>query len=70
VIAGEAFVPEFLQQDAQPRRLAEAVGSLLEGPDGALQRERLAKVRERLGDGGAARRTAAIAHEMLGPGAA
>lgn len=65
VIADREIVPEFLQQDARPEALAEAVGALLDGPGGARQRSDLAIVRERLGDGGAARRTAAIAHEML-----
>lgn len=68
VIAGREIVPEFLQQEARPEALAEAVGSLLDGPGGARQRSDLAIVRERLGDGGAARHTAAIAHEMLGSG--
>ena len=65
VIAGEPIVPEFLQERAEPEALAEAVLALLRGPAGGLQRKQLARVRERLGDGAAARRTAAIAHEML-----
>ncbi|MGH0032500.1 MAG: lipid-A-disaccharide synthase [Myxococcota bacterium] len=65
VIAGEPIVPEFLQQDARPEALADAVLALVDGPAGRGQREALAKVRERLGDGAAARHTAAIANEML-----
>jgi lipid-A-disaccharide synthase len=65
VIAGREIVPEFLQQDARPEDLADALQALLEGPAGERQRSQLAAVRERLGEGGAARRTAAIAHEML-----
>ena len=61
----EPIVPEFLQERAEPEALAEAVLALLRGPAGGLQRKQLARVRERLGDGAAARRTAAIAHEML-----
>jgi lipid-A-disaccharide synthase len=64
LIAGEPVVPELLQEDARPERLAAAVRELL-GSAGAAQRRRLAEVRERLGGGGAARRVAAIAKEMI-----
>jgi lipid-A-disaccharide synthase len=64
LIAGEPVVPELLQEDARPERLAAAVRELL-GSAGAAQRRRLAEVRERLGGGGAARRVAAIATEMI-----
>ena len=65
VIAGEALVPEFLQEDATPEALAGALQALLRGEARARQLEGLARVRERLGDGAAARRTAAIADELL-----
>jgi lipid-A-disaccharide synthase len=64
LIAGEPVVPELIQEDARPERLAAAVGELL-GPAGDAQRLRLAEVRERLGGGGAARRVAEIAREMI-----
>jgi len=65
LVAGEPVVPEFLQQEARPERIAAALAELLEGPAGALQRSRLAALREQLGGGGAARRAAAIAEEMV-----
>lgn len=66
LIADAPVVPEFLQEDARPEAIAEALEQLLDGPAAALQRDRLAAVRARLGTGGAARRAAAIAEEMLG----
>ena len=65
LIAEEAIVPEFLQDDAVPSRLADALGSLLSGPARELQLARLADVREALGPGGAADRACRIAEEML-----
>jgi lipid-A-disaccharide synthase len=65
LIAGEPVVPELIQEDARPERLAAALRELL-GPAGQAQRLRLAEVRERLGGGGTARRVAAIAREMIG----
>jgi len=64
LIAGSAIVPEFLQEDAQPARVAEALLGLLSGPARETQLAALARVRERLGAGGAAARAAAIAEEM------
>jgi lipid-A-disaccharide synthase len=65
LIAGEPVVPELLQEDARPERIAAALRELLAGRAGAAQRRRLAELRARLGGGGAARRTAEIAEEML-----
>jgi lipid-A-disaccharide synthase len=65
LIAEEAIVPEFLQDDAVPSRLADALGSLLSGPARELQLARLADVRKALGSGGAADRACRIAEEML-----
>ena len=66
LIAGEALVPEFLQEAAQPERIAATLQSLLRGPEGEAQRSAFAAVRDRLGEGGAALRAADIAMEMLG----
>lgn len=66
LIADAPVVPEFLQGAAQPEAIAGALAQLLDGPAADLQRSRLASVRARLGAGGAARRAAAIAEEMLG----
>jgi len=64
LIVGAPVVPEFLQGEAQPERIALALAELLEGPARELQLAQLARVRERLGSGGAAERAAAIAEEM------
>jgi lipid-A-disaccharide synthase len=66
LIAGAPVVPELVQEQATPARVAAAAAELLSGPAGAAQRRRLAELRERLGGGGAARRGAEIAREMLG----
>jgi lipid-A-disaccharide synthase len=65
LIAREAVVLEFLQQAADPERVADAVAELLGGPARSAQLARLAELRARLGCGGAARRTAEIAEEMM-----
>jgi lipid-A-disaccharide synthase len=70
LIADAPIVPEFLQEQADPERLAVALAALLRGPAGALQKSRLAIVSERLGTGGAAQRAAAIACEMIDGGSA
>lgn len=65
LIADAPVVPEFLQEQARPEAIAEALALLLEGPAAERQRSQLAAVRARLGRGGAAARTAQIAEEML-----
>jgi len=65
LVAGAPVVPEFLQDEARPEPVAEAVVALLAGPARELALARLARVRERLGAGGAAEATARIAEEML-----
>jgi lipid-A-disaccharide synthase len=64
LIAGRTVVPEFLQEDADPDRIAEALLRLLAGPVREAQLAALAGVREALGGGGAAARAARIAEEM------
>jgi lipid-A-disaccharide synthase len=64
LIAGRAVVPEFLQEDAEPARIAEALLGLLAGPAREAQLAALASLREALGGGGAAARAAGIAEEM------
>jgi len=64
LIAGRTIVPEFLQEDADPARVADALLALLRGPERALQLAAFAEVRSALGAGGAAARAAAIAEEM------
>jgi len=68
LIAGERIVPEFLQEEAEPARVAAALEELF--PDGAArsrQLDGLARVRERLGPAGATGRVCNMAEEMLGP---
>jgi lipid-A-disaccharide synthase len=65
LIARERIVPELLQEDAQPQRIAEALHALLAGPARTQQLAGLARVRAALGGGGAAERTAAIVRDML-----
>jgi lipid-A-disaccharide synthase len=65
LIAGRPVVPELLQEDADPQRLAEALLELLAGPARERQLAALAGVRDALGGGGAAERAAAIAEEMV-----
>jgi lipid-A-disaccharide synthase len=64
LILGAPVVPEFIQEAAQPERLALALIELLGGPAREVQLAQLASVRQRLGSGGAAERAAAIAEEM------
>ena len=66
LIAGASIVPELLQGEAQPRRIAAAVIELLEGPARDRQLAALADVCKQLGGGGAALRASLIAEEMIG----
>ncbi len=65
LIAGERIVPELLQGEARPARIADALLAPLSGPARERQLERFAGLRSAL-RGGAAERTAAIAREMIG----
>jgi lipid-A-disaccharide synthase len=65
LIAGTSVVPEFLQAEAVPARIADATGALRDGPARAAQLRALADLRARLGPVGAAERVADIAEEML-----
>jgi lipid-A-disaccharide synthase len=65
LIADEEIVPELLQDDAVPERIAEAVLAHLDGPEREHQLEGFAEVRRRLGEPGASQRAAAIAEEMI-----
>jgi lipid-A-disaccharide synthase len=66
LVAGEAVVPELIQRDANPRRLADEALSILEDDRTREQmREKLRGIKNALGIGGASKRTAEIAVEMI-----
>jgi lipid-A-disaccharide synthase len=67
LVAGRGVVDEVLQRHVNPAALARRVAPLLDGKDPSTlaQRDGLRLVRERLGGGGAARRVASIAAELL-----
>lgn len=67
VIAGEDVVPEAIQRDATPERLAELARPYLTDEDLAVETSRkLLEVRDMLGKPGASERVARMALEMLG----
>jgi lipid-A-disaccharide synthase len=66
LIAGREIVPEFLQEQARPDRVAHALLARLAGPERERQRADFEALRQQLGAGGAARRAAEIALEMVG----
>ena len=67
LIAGERVVPEFLQDEAKPETMAEALATLMvDGPARAAQLAGLERVRQRVGGGDATARVCAIAEELLG----
>ena len=65
LIAGKPIVPEYYQKDADPERIAESLLALRDGPEREQQLDALRVVAESLSRGGAARRAAEIASEMI-----
>jgi lipid-A-disaccharide synthase len=66
LIAGRTVMPELVQKEASPERIAETVDGLLSDPKRlAKMRSDLLQVRNRMGRPGAASRVADIAMEML-----
>jgi lipid-A-disaccharide synthase len=65
LIAGERIVPELIQNDADPQRIASAALELLGGSSRARQLKGLLGVRDQLEVGSAARRAAEIAKGLL-----
>ena len=66
IIAGKTVVPEFIQGDASPERLADAVIDIVNDENRAKAiRKELSSIKEKLGQPGAAERAAALAYGML-----
>jgi lipid-A-disaccharide synthase len=66
LIAGEEVVPELIQEDVTPERLADEAISLLEDETKRnTMVENLTRIRMDLGKGGASKRAASIAIEMM-----
>jgi lipid-A-disaccharide synthase len=66
IIAGKTVVPELIQQDVNPPRMAKEILAILNDVErkNRIKRE-LAGIREKLGAPGASRRAAHLAMEML-----
>lgn len=67
IVAGETVAKELIQDDASPAQIADEIGRMLNSNAyHADIKERLLRVRERLGGGGADQRVAALVGNMLG----
>lgn len=67
LVADERLVPEHVQDDATPERLAADLAPLLaDTPERARQIEGFRRIREQLGSAGVGRRVAELAAELLG----
>ena len=66
LVAGRRIAPELIQEDANPKRIAEETLRILKTP-GLLQQmgELMSEVRSRLGEPGATDRAARIIHDFL-----
>ncbi len=70
IVAGRTVVPELIQDEVTPERIAREIGSVLADPAKHLRmREDLEQIRTLLGEGGASRRAAAVVRELLGKAA-
>ena len=66
IVAGRTIVPELIQNDVTPEKIAGAIGTLLADPGKYEQVENdLRQVRVKLGEGGASSRAASVARELL-----
>ncbi len=71
LVLEQGVVPELLQEQANPTRVAAEALRLFTDPRArGVMRQRLAEVRSRLGEGGASRRAAVAVAELLGEAAA
>jgi lipid-A-disaccharide synthase len=68
-VAGEEVVPELIQGDVTPERLAQEAMDLLDHDERRREMvKKLRALRETLGQGSASERTARIALEVIGTG--
>lgn len=66
IVAGERVVPELLQNDAEPIKIAAGISKFFDNPDYSRSvKEKLLKVREKLGEPGASVRVAGLALKMM-----
>ena len=66
LVGGERIAPEFIQDAANPLNIAEEAVKILKSPDiQSVQREKLAVVRDKLGEPGASKRAAELAMELI-----
>ncbi len=65
IVLGREAVPERVQKDATPERLAADMETILQPAGASAQRKDLAEIRQRLGSGGALERLADLADHML-----
>jgi len=66
LVAGERIVPELIQKDANPQRIAEEALEILSNPVRRLRmRKALAEVRQHLGEPGATERAARIVYSFV-----
>jgi lipid-A-disaccharide synthase len=71
LVAGEEVVPELIQGDVTPERLAQEAMDLLDHDERRREMvKKLRALRETLGQGSASERTARIALEMIGTSSA
>ena len=66
IIAGKTVVPEFIQEDVNGKRIAAEVQDILTNEDRKQEIiKELAAIRSKLGDHGAAKKTARLAYDMI-----
>lgn len=66
IVAGRRVVPELLQKEANPNKIAQETLKLLNDPTTyTAQKQSLAEVREKLGDAGSSKKVAGLVQEML-----
>ncbi len=70
IVAGRRIVPELIQHDVSPRKIADAISGMLDDPARSRQmRESLLKLRGLLGEEGASARAASVVMECMKGGA-